>query len=191
MIKDLVLRNRSYRRFDQSARIAPETLRDLVELARVTPSASNAQPLKYMLLTSEEACAKIYPSMLWAGYLKEWDGPVEGERPSAYVVVLGDTGIRNSYNVDPGIAIQTMLLSAVEQGMGGCILASIKRDDIRAAFNIPEKFEILYVVALGKPVEEVVLDEMNADGDIKYWRDEKQVHHVPKRTLKDIIVGEL
>ena len=191
MIKDLVLRNRSYRRFDQSARIAPETLRDLVELARVTPSASNAQPLKYMLLTGEEACTKIYPSLLWAGYLKDWDGPVEGERPSAYVVVLGDTAIRNSYNVDPGIAIQTMLLSAVEQGMGGCILASIKRDDIRAAFNIPEKFEILYVVALGKPVEEVVLDEMNADGDIKYWRDEKQVHHVPKRTLKDIIVGEL
>ena len=191
MIKDLVLRNRSYRRFDQSARIAPETLRDLVDLARVTPSASNAQPLKYMLLTGEEACAKIYPSLLWAGYLKEWDGPVEGERPSAYVVVLGDTAIRNSYNVDPGIAIQTMLLSAVEQGLGGCILASIKRDDIRAAFNIAAKFELLYVVALGKPVEEVVLDEMNADGDIKYWRDEKQVHHVPKRALKDIIVSEL
>ena len=190
MLKDLVLRNRSYRRFDQSTRIAPETLRGLVDLARLTPSARNCQPLKYLLIHNEETCAKMFPFLMWAGYLKDWDGPVEGERPSAYVVVLGDTSIANTYNVDPGIAAQTLLLGAVEEGLGGCILASVQRQGIREAFEVAEKFEILYVIALGKPVEVVVLEDLQGDGDIKYWRDEKQVHHVPKRGLKDVIVGE-
>lgn len=190
MLKELVLRNRSYRRFDQSARVAPETLRGLVDLARLTPSARNGQPLKYLLLHSEEACATMFPFLMWAGYLKDWDGPVDGERPSAYVVVLGDTSISNTYNVDPGIAAQTLLLGAVEEGLGGCILGSIQREAIRETFKIAEKFEILYVIALGKPVETVVLEDLQGDEDCKYWRDEKQVHHVPKRVLKDVIVGE-
>ena len=190
MFKDLVLRNRSYRRFEESTRISPETLRELVELARLTPSARNIQPLKYLLVSSQPACEQVFPLLSWAGYLPEWGGPQAGERPSAYIIVLGDRDISDHFSVDPGIAAQTLLLGAVEKGLGGCILGSVQRKKLAAALEIPERYEILYVIALGKPVEEVVIDPVNADGDIKYWRDAQQVHHVPKRALKDLIVAE-
>ena len=191
MLKDLVLQNRSYRRFDQSARVSPAVLRELVELARLTPSGANKQPLKYMLVSSEEACAKVYPTLAWAAYLKDWNGPEEGERPSAYVIILGDTAIAATYGIDPGIASQTILLGAVEQGLGGCILASIRRPELTTLLEIPAQYEILYVIALGKPVEKVEVEPVGAEGDIKYWNDEALVHHVPKRALTDLIVSEL
>jgi nitroreductase len=190
MLKNLVIRNRSYRRFNQTKRISITTLRELVDLARQTPSGRNAQPLKYLLVSSEDTCAKVFPNVVWAGYLKDWDGPVEGERPSAYVIVLGDTTITNVFGVDPGIAVQTLLLGAVEMELGGCILGTIKRDELRGIFSIPEQFEILYVIALGEPVEQVTIEEVGADGDIKYWRDARQGHHVPKRSLADVILAE-
>jgi nitroreductase len=190
MLKDLVMRNRSYRRFDQSARIPLTILHELCDLMRLTPSMRNAQPLKYLLVTTETACASVYPLLGWAGYLKDWGGPVEGERPSAYVIILGDKNIAETTNIDPGIEIQTLLLGAVEQGLGGCIILTVKRDELRAALDIPEQFEILYVIALGKPVEEVVVEPLMPEGDFKYWRDAQQVHHVPKRELKDLIIGE-
>jgi nitroreductase len=190
MLKDIVQRSRSYRRFDQSARISTSTLCDLVDLARLTPSGRNLQPLKYMLVTTEEACAKVFPQLSWAGYLQDWNGPEEGERPAGYVIVLGDTTIAANFGIDPGIAVQTLLLGAVEQGLGGCIIATINRKELRALLGISDRFEILYVIALGKPVEKVVVDTLNADGDIKYWRDAEQVHHVPKRALPDLIVDE-
>ncbi len=190
MFLELVMRNRSYRRFDQSKRIPSATLRELVDLARQTPSGRNAQPLKYLLVSSAEVCAEVFPNLAWAGYLKNWDGPIEGERPVAYVIVLGDTTITNVFGVDPGIAIQTLLLGAVEKGLGGCILGTIKRDELRELFKLPAQFEILYVVALGEPVEQVTIEEIGADGDIKYWRDVKQGHHVPKRKLSDVIIAE-
>lgn len=190
MFIDLVLRNRSYRRFNHAKRISPDTLRKLVDLARLTPSGRNAQPLKYLLVTSEEACARLYPQLVWAGYLKDWDGPVEAERPAAYVIMLGDTALAPNFGIDPGIAAQTLLLGAVELGLGGCIFGTIKRDDIRSLFDIPAQFEVLYVIALGEPVEKVMIEEVKADGDIKYWRDADQGHHVPKRALVDLILGE-
>jgi len=190
MFKDLVIRNRSYRRFNHAKPISLAKLRKLVELARLTPSGRNDQPLKYLLVSSEEACAKVFPQLTWAGYLKDWDGPVEAERPSAYVIVLGDTTITNNFGVDPGIAVQTLLLGAVEQGLGGCILATIKREELRKLFDIPAHLEILYVIALGEPVEKVVIEPLGEDGDIKYWRDAAQVHHVPKRALEDVIIAE-
>jgi nitroreductase len=190
MLKDLVQHNRSYRRFDQSARIQLATLRELVDLMRLTPSGGNKQPMKYILITSEEACAKVFPLLRWAAYLKDWGGPEEGERPAAYVIVMGDTTIASEFGVDPGIAMQTLLLGAVEQGLGGCMLANILREELKAVLEIPSQFEILYVIALGKPVEKVVVDPVGADGDIKYWRDAQQIHHLPKRSLSDLIVGE-
>ncbi|MBA3073370.1 MAG: nitroreductase family protein [Anaerolineae bacterium] len=191
MLKDLVLRNRSYRRFNHSKHISPATLRELVDLARLTPSGRNMQPLKYLLVTSEEACARLYPQLTWAGYLKDWDGPVENERPAAYVIMLGDTALAPNFGIDSGIAAQTLLLGAVEKGLGGCIFGTIKRDEIRTLFEISAQFEVLYVIALGEPVEKVVIDEVKSDGDIKYWRDAEQVHHLPKRALVDMIVGEM
>jgi len=190
MLKDLVLHNRSYRRFDQSTRIAPETLRELCDLARLSSSGRNAQPLKYMIVSSQEECAKVYPTLGWAGYLKEWNGPEEGERPAAYIVILGDTAIASNYGIDAGLSIQSMTLGAVEKGLGGCIIQTVRREELAKILDISSQFEILYVVALGKPVEEVVVETLKPDGDIKYWRDEQHVHHVPKRELKDLIIAE-
>lgn len=189
MIKDLVLRNRSYRRFDQEVRVSPDTLRELVDLARQSPSGRNAQPLKYLLVSSRETCDAVFPLLGWAGYLKDWPGPDEGERPAAYILMLGDRNIATNFGVDPGIAAQTMLLGAVEQGLGGCVVATFSREKMASLLNIPDQFDILYVIALGKPVETVVIEPLIADGSIQYWRDEQKVHHVPKRLLQDIIIG--
>ena len=189
MLKDLVTKNRSYRRFHQGEGITLGTLRELVDLARLSASGANRQPLKFILACDPERNAQIFPHLAWAGYLTDWPGPEEGERPSGYIVVLGDTDIRPSFGVDHGIAAQSILLGATEKGLGGCIIASIKKDALRAALDINSRYEILLVLALGKPQETVVVDPVGPDGDIKYWRDEQGVHHVPKRALDDIIVG--
>ena len=188
MLKDIVLRCRSYRRFDEKFAIDEKLLHELVDLARLSASGANLQPLKYMLSFTPQTNAVIFPQLGWAGYLKDWPGPAEGERPSAYIIVLGDSGIRKDFGCDHGIAAQSIMLGAVERGLGGCMIASVKRDTLREALHIPQQLEILLVLALGKPVEIVQIDPLGADGDIKYWRDENQVHHVPKRVLEDIIL---
>jgi len=189
MIKDLILKNRSYRRFYQDFSISEETLRELVELARLSASGGNIQPLKYILSSVPQKNNLIFPHLRWAGYLKDWEGPVEGERPSAYIIVLGDTEISSSFGCDHGIASQSILLGATEKRLGGCMIGSINRKGLREALKIPERFEILLVLALGKPKEKVVIESISQNGDIKYWRDSQGVHHVPKRSLEDIILG--
>jgi nitroreductase len=189
MIKDLILKNRSYRRFYQDVTIDMETLRQLVDLARLSASLGNQQPLKYILSCTPEKNALIFKNLGWAAYFKDWGGPPEGEKPAGYIIVLGDKEINPSINCDHGIAVQSILLGAVDIGLGGCILASIKRDPLRQELGIDARYEILLVVALGKPKEEVALEPLPADGNFKYWRDERGVHHVPKRSLEEIIVG--
>ena len=189
MLKDIVRRNRSYRRFHQEVEVGLDALRELVDLARLSASGMNLQPLKFMLSNTPERNQAIFETLAWAGYLQDWSGPEEGERPSAYVVVLGDTAIRKSFGVDPGIAAQSILLGATEKGLGGCIIASIRRDVLREALDIDQRYEIPLVLALGKPKETVVIDPVGADGDIKYWRDADGVHHVPKRSLDELLVG--
>ncbi len=191
MLADLILKNRSYRRFYEDAAISLDTLRELVDLARLSASARNGQPLKYALCCDRTTNAAIFSTLAWAGYLTDWPGPVEGERPSAYIVVLGDTALSQSFGVDHGIAMQSILLGATEKGLGGCMIGSVQRERLRAILGISEQYEILNVVALGKPKEIVVLDPVAPDGSIKYWRDAQQVHHVPKRRLEDLIVGAL
>lgn len=188
MLKDLVRKNRSYRRFDEKTPVSTETLRELVDLARLSPSAANRQPLKYFLSNTPETNSKIFPCLAWAGYLPEWPGPEEGERPAAYLVMLGDSRISDNYFCDHGIAAQSILLGAVEKGLGGCIIGSVNRDKLRQDLEIPSHFEIIQVIALGKPKETVVIDPLATDEDIKYWRDQKGVHHVPKRALDDLII---
>jgi nitroreductase len=189
MIRDLILRNRSYRRFYQEVDINLETLRELVDLARFSPSARNAQPLKYILSCEHQRNSLIFPHLAWAGYLTDWSGPCDEERPSAYIVILGDTEIGRSFGCDHGIAAQSIMLGATEKGLGGCIIASIEKEGLRKALKILPQYEILLVLALGKPKETVVIEKVRSDGDIKYWRDSKGVHHVPKRPLDDIIIG--
>lgn len=188
MLKDLVAKNRSFRRFDQSAPVEMETLRGLVDLARLSPSGANLQPLKFIISNEPEKNARIYQHLAWAGYLREWPGPDEGERPTAYIIILGDTNVAKSFGCDHGIAAQSIMLGAVEQGLGGCIIGSVKRAELIQELAIPPQFEILLVLALGKPVEEVEIEPMPADGSVKYWRDALRIHHVPKRSLDDVIV---
>ena len=189
MIKDLVYTCRSYRRFYENHALDEETLRELVDLARLGASGHNVQPLKYMLFWHPEKNVLIFPHLTWAGYLKDWPGPPEGERPAGYVMVLGDTEIRKSFTFDQGIAAQNILLGAREKGLGGCILAAINREGLREDLGILERYEILFVLALGRPKEKVVLEVLEPDGDVRYWRDADGVHHVPKRTLDEIIVA--
>ena len=189
MIKDLIIKNRSCRRFYQEAAVELETLKELVELARLAPSAGNLQPLKYILSCERQKNASIFPHLAWAGYLKDWPGPCEGERPAAYIIILGDKKVSRSFGCDHGIAAQSILLGATEKGLGGCIIGSVDREGLGKALDIPSRYEILLVLALGKPKETVVIETLAPDGDIKYWRDSDGVHHVPKWPLDDIIVG--
>lgn len=191
MLAELIRKNRSYRRFYQKIPIKREDLLMFIDNARLSPSARNQQVLKYIISNEAERNAIIFPSLAWAGYLPEWEGPEEGERPSAYIIMLGDTTLSNNYFWDHGIAVQSILLSAVEKGYGGCIIASVKKEKLKRDLNIPDEFEIIQVIALGKPKESVVLEEMPGTGDIKYWRDEHHVHHVPKRSLSSIILENL
>ena len=187
-IQELVEKNRSYRRFFEDEAIPSELLKELVGLARITPSAANIQPLKYFLSNTAVMNSKIFSTLGWAAFLPDWSGPEEGERPSAYIVILGDTRIAKSWSVDPGIVMQTMLLGLVEKGLGGCMFGSVKREKLTGLLRLPEQFEILYVLALGRPREKVVLERVGEDGDTRYYRDENQVHHVPKRGIDELII---
>lgn len=187
VLKDLVIKTRSYRRFDESFRIDYGTLESMVDLARLSASASNKQPLKYLLYNSPEDCARIFPALNWAAYLKDWDGPEPGERPSGYIIILGDKSISEVFGIDHGIAAQSIMLGATEAGLGGCMMSSIKKELLRNELKIPERFEILLALALGKPVENVIIEEIK-NGDFRYWRDSEKNHHVPKRPLNEIIL---
>ncbi len=186
-LKELILKNRSYRRFYQDVAIPVETIKELIDLARISSSARNSQSIKYIISNTPEKNALIFPKLSWAGYLKDWNGPVEGERPSAYLVMLSDTRITDNYFCDEGIFANNILLGATEKGLGGCIVGSVERLKLQQALKIPKHFKIIQVVALGKPKETVVLEEAK-DGNIKYYRDANGVHHVPKRPLDELIV---
>ena len=190
MIEESVRKTRSYRRFDEDAAIDLETLRWLVGLARISASAANRQPLKFILSSDAETNARIFPHLAWAGYLPHWKGPAAGERPAAYIVILGDTDISKDAGCDHGIAAQSIMLGATEKGLGGCMIGAIDRQGLRETLEIPERYEILLVLALGKPAETVVLEDVGADGSIKYYRDEQDFHHVPKRTMDELVLRE-
>jgi nitroreductase len=186
-LKSLILKTRSFRRFDESHKITIKTLEDFIDLARLSSSGANRQPLKYLIYNEPEDCARIFPSLAWAGYLEEWPGPEKRERPSAYIIILGDKSITESFGIDHGIAAHAIMMGSVEEGLGGCIIASLKREELSDELRIPDKYEILLVLAIGKPIENVIIEEV-IDNNVKYWRDSEKNHHVPKRSLKDLII---
>ncbi len=183
---DLVEKNRSYRRFDESFEISRDELLTLCSYARITPSGANRQFFKFRLVSSREECEKVFPHLKWAGYISDGQ-PKEGERPSAYIIIANDNSLGTGNAMDVGIMAQTILLAASERGLGGCMIGSLSRSSVKNVLGIPENFDISLVIALGKPVEKVVL-ETAENGDIKYWRDENRVHHVPKRPLDELII---
>ena len=190
MLRDLIQNNRSYRRFKQDHTISLDTLKELVDLARLSASGSNKQPLKFYLSCDPETNAKIFPLISsWKGAIPEWPGPKDGEKPSAYIIILGDTEVSPSFGVDAGIAAQSILLGATEKGLGGCMMGSIKKEETPKVLNLPSRYQVLLAISLGKPGEKVVLETLESGQDIKYWLDDDDVHHVPKRRLEDIIIS--
>lgn len=189
MLRDLILKNRSYRRYDESVSVSMETLRELVDLGRLSPCGRNMQSVRYYLSVDRAKNALIFPLLGWAMRLPDWPGPAEGQRPSAYVIILRDTEVSKNPNCDHAIAAQSILLGATERGLGGCMIGTVQREKLRAAIQISPRYEISLVVAIGKPNEEIVLEPMPADRNTAYWRDAEGRHHVPKRSLDDVIIS--
>ena len=189
MIADLIKANRSCRRFDQQQPVTLSTLMELVDLGRLSASAANLQPLKYILSCHPTTNGRIFECLAWAGYLKDWPGPEEGQRPAAYIVVLHDTTISKNVDCDHGIASQSILLGAREKGLAGCMLGAVNRPKLKGVLTIPDHLKILLVLAIGKSGERIVIDKVDAGGNIRYWRDAQDVHHVPKRQLEEVVVA--
>jgi len=186
----LVAQARTFRRFRGEVMIDGRTLRELIDLVRLSPSSRNMQPLKFIPVNEARARDELFHCLKWAGALKGWAGPSEDERPAGYIVILGDSSINSGFSCDHGIAAQTMKLGAQARGFGSCIIASIDRDRLHGLFGIDRRYEILLVLALGAPAEQVMIEPLPADGAINYWRDDNDVHHVPKRSLEEIILKE-
>jgi nitroreductase len=190
-VRELILKNRSYRRFRQDTLIDISTLRELVDLARVSQSPWNQQAVKFLLCNRPEKNAEIFEHLHWAALMPQWPGPSEGERPSAYIVIVGDREIGKVFNYDHVVAGTSILLGATELGLGGCLIGAFNKKELAARLNISNRYDLLLVVALGQPNETIVLDPVGPDGDTRYWNDESGVHHVPKRSLDELILGEL
>jgi nitroreductase len=184
-LNDLINRNRSCRRFQQTPRPGRALLEELVATARLTASGGNRQPIRYWLVLKPAECEAVFPHTHWAGLLKDWN-PAASEAPTAYILILASGGA--TPQVDAGIVMQTLLLAAVERGFGGCMLGAIDRPAIKAALDIPAELDLLYAVALGKPDETCILED-SVEGKTAYYRTPDGVHHVPKLPLETLIVN--
>ena len=187
-LNKIIHRTRSIRRFRREP-LKNEDLMEMVELAGISPSAANLQPLKYIISSTPHSNRLIFPHTAWAGYLKDWDGPSEEEQPAAYIIILQDEEIASNSAIDVGIAAWTIALAAAAKGIGACMLGSLQRNKICGNLSIPDNLKIALVIALGYPAEKVVLEETKEDGSIKYYRDTSDIHHVPKRPLNEILLA--
>ena len=185
-MKDIIRKSRSYRRFDETKKQTREVLLSIVEAARFSPSAGNMQRLRFRLVNEPEETAYLFDQLAWAGYLKEWDGPAPGERPTSYILIMTKTQPGEILGMDIGIAAQSMMLKAVSLGLGGCMLASFHKEKTEARFA-PEGYRIALVLALGAPVERVELEDTK-DGDIHYYRLSDATHRVPKLPLDTLVL---
>ncbi len=187
MISELIKKTRSYRRFDKNREVTKEELYEMVESARCSGSAANRQRIRFVLVNDKATCDEIFPNVAFAGYLKEWSGPSLTERPMAYIVMMcTESEIDVSLAMDMGIAAQSILLTATELGLGGCMIRSFKKSKIEAILN-RNGYNAAFVIALGAPTENVYLTDVR-DGDIKYFRDENDHHAVPKFSLDELII---
>lgn len=188
LIETLIKQNRTYRRFDEAVAIDRLQILRWLDIVRQTPSARNVQPLKYIIITDEALCHEITALQRWAAMLPEWEGPAVGERPRAYLLQLIDTDIAPAARFDEGIQLQALGLLAAEAGYGICILAGHGKGEITRRLDLPTHLSINAIVAIGKPHEEIILEEARSADDVRYWRDEAGRHHVPKRPLSELII---
>ena len=189
MINELIIKERSYRSFDERVKIDRATLVGFVEKARLIHSSVNLQPLKYKICNSDSECALLLSLTKWAALLKDYEIPPKGHAPTAYVVICIDKSVsdKSIFDKDVGIAAQTIMLSAVEAGFGGCMIGNFDSAKIAQALELPQGVIPSLVLGLGKPDEEIIIDEIGEKGS-NYYRDEAGNHHVPKRSLDEIIL---
>lgn len=191
MLKDLLKENRSYRGFDENYRFSKEQLEEYVNMTRYTASAVNLQPLKYKIAYKKEETEIVFPLTKWAGALPHLKIPHDGMKPTAFIIICIDTDISDNlsaFQKDVGIAAQTITLAAAEEGLGGCMIGSFSSTDIKEKLSLPDNIEPMLIIALGKPNETIVIKEIENGESTKYYRDENDIHYVPKRKLKDIII---
>lgn len=189
-LKEIIERNRSYRRFDNSRRISQTEINSLISNATKVASAANLQNIKYIYSTCKKTNDEIFRCLSWAGYLEDWQGPSPQERPSGYIIMLIRSTIEKYAHFDAGIAAQTITLSATELGLASCLIASINKPLLSNILAVDEEeFSILLCIALGKAQEKVLIEKV-VDNKIQYWRDESGVHHVPKRDLEDVLLNK-
>ena len=186
MLLDLVKRARSYRRYDPTKPLSKDDLKAFVEAARLTPSAGNLQRLRYLAVTEKSEVLTLTKEVKWAGYLTDWDGPSDGEAPAAYLILLSpeSTGVSQ---IDVGIAAETILLAAAEKGVGGCMILNFPREALTERYKLAGKYKIELVISLGVPAEKVEIEEMK-EGNVRYYRDQNDVHRVPKRALSEVFL---
>ena len=186
MLLDLVKRARSFRRYDPTKPVSTDDLKEFVEAARLTPSAGNLQRLRYLAVTEKSEVLTLTKEVKWAGYLTDWDGPSDGEAPAAYLILLSpeSTGVSQ---IDVGIAAETILLSAAEKGVGGCMILNFPREALTERYKLAGKYKIELVISLGIPAEKVEIEEMK-EGNVRYYRDQNDVHRVPKRALSEVFL---
>ena len=161
-------------------------MRDIVSAVRLAPSAANLQRVRVAIVNDSLQNDRMFETLSFAAYLKDWAGPAKGERPVAYAVIATEREPDVNLAMDIGLATEAMILVARERGIGACLFRSFKPDAVSNVLNKPGYIPVL-VVAFGYPAEQVVIDPVR-DGDVKYWRDENGVHHVPKLSLDEIIL---
>ncbi|MDO4459433.1 MAG: nitroreductase family protein [Clostridia bacterium] len=191
MLKDLVIKNRSYRGYDESYTFTKDQLLNYVDAARLTPSSVNMQPLKYYLSYEKDNVALVQSMTKWARALPNMQLPHDGMCPTAFIIICQDTSIASNtgrFLKDVGIVAQTMLLMATEEGLGGCMIGNYKPDEVKEKLHLADNLEPLLIVAFGKPAEKIIITEIPESGSTNYYRDENDVHYVPKRSLEDIVI---
>ena len=184
-VYNVILSRRSIRRFQQK-RIPIGTLKKMVNTARLAPSAANLQPLEFFIVNKKDLCSKVFETLGWAGYIKPKWTPDVNERPTAYIIILVKNPNKNPWYIrDASIAAAYITIAAESEGIGSCILCKIDKKKLQKNLDIPKDYIVDSVIALGYKAEHPVVEKLV--DSVEYWRDEKGVLHVPKRSLKDVV----
>ncbi|MDE5871589.1 MAG: nitroreductase family protein [Muribaculaceae bacterium] len=189
-LRRLIINDRTVRRFRENEAVSYETLEHLVELTRYCHSGRNAQPLRYIAVCDADMRKKVFPTLKWAGYFKDWDGPEEGERPTAYLIQCLDTHYGKECLCDDGLQLEAICLGMRTLGLGGCIIKAFNAPMLSELLKLDARYQPRYVLAIGYPAEEVRIEDMSGeeDADFKYYRTADGVHHVPKRPLAELFI---
>jgi nitroreductase len=185
-VYEAAIRRRTIRKYTQQP-IERALLEKYIDAARLAPSGANMQPLKYVIVDEPVKVKQVFENVKWAAYIAPEGDPKEGEKPVAFIVIMADTEIKKAgYELDAGAAAQSIFLTAWEDGVGTCWMGAIDRDKIKEVLGIADWYLINTVIALGYMAEHPVAEDMK--DSVKYYKDDAGVLHVPKRTLKEVLV---